>query len=926
MLEFGLFDKTQSFTTKKYNKLFYQLVTNKGKATIAVVTEKGIQVDTDSRYYESPHREILSYIESIKKNQAEEFIYTEDLDAGSIDTNKHQLLIDLLLQSNSIVDKEMLPICASATKCKISINIENTEDNKLNPILYIDSKKTQKNEIIFLTSRHLYNIESKTIFKCNDIAGDIEHLHPFLIKFLPSFSTYYLSLISSYFSEIPLVFKDYKFIKAGNKKAKPALFFEKVDSEQSLHIRFSFVLDGFESSFLDRLSLTKACLIDDDTGSVSVYNILYEDLSFHITKIQKKLDSFLRKNRLEVGYVVDEMRIVIPKPLAILFIEHSIYDLIEKYSIFGMEKLSPYKIKEVKPKLNLSFTPGSGIDFLEGSALVTVEGQEVSIATLLDQYSDNNYVALSDGSKGIIDKDYINKLSRLFKSKSEEKKISFFDLPLISDLIEEKITDEIFKKSWDVFEGFNELRNKSLTKLPIKAKLRDYQKEGVKWLKYLYKNKLGGCLADDMGLGKTIQTIALLSTIYPRQKTPSLILLPKTLLFNWQSELDKFLPTCSYYTYYGKNDDLGEAMKHSVILSTYGRCRNRIEKLKEERFHYIILDESQAIKNIQSNISKAVMLLKGDYRLALSGTPIENNLLELYSLFRFLNPSMFRSAQEFQSLYINPIQKEKDELAAKELRLKIYPFILRRLKRDVLTELPEKTEKVMWTDMSPEQKELYEQRRSYYKKTIKKNISDQGIGKSQMMIFQALTELRQIASVPESKSVQDIRTPKRDLLLEEVSDAIANDHKILIFVNFLQATESISQDLLANNIGHVVMTGATQNRKELVESFQYDSSIKVFISTLKTGSLGLNLVAADMVFIYDPWWNNSVESQAIDRAYRMGQRKTVMCYRFITKDSIEEKILKLQDMKTSMINQLIQADQSNFKSLSENDIEFLLGE
>ena len=404
------------------------------------------------------------------------------------------------------------------------------------------------------------------------------------------------------------------------------------------------------------------------------------------------------------------------------------------------------------------------------------------------------------------------------------------------------------------------------------------------------------------------------------------ILLPKTLLFNWQSEIDKFFPNCSYYIYYGKDDDIKEAKKHSIILSTYGKCRNSIKILKEIQFHYVILDESQSIKNIQSNISKAVMLLKAEHRLALSGTPIENNLLELYALFRFLNPAMFKSAQDFQSLYINPIQKEKDESAAKELRLKIYPFILRRIKRDVLTELPDKIEKVMWVEMSKEQKSLYEQQRIHYQQVIKENISDKGIGKSQMTIFQALTELRQIASVPESKTIQSIRAPKRDLLLDEIKDAIANDHKILIFVNFLQAVESISQDLAENGIEHVAMTGATQNRKTLVDSFQSDPNIKVFIATLKTGSLGLNLVAADMVFIYDPWWNQSVENQAIDRTHRMGQKKTVMCYRFITKDSIEEKILKLQDMKTNMINQLIQADQSNFKSLSEQDIEYLLGE
>ncbi|MFN8576796.1 MAG: DEAD/DEAH box helicase [Candidatus Sericytochromatia bacterium] len=456
--------------------------------------------------------------------------------------------------------------------------------------------------------------------------------------------------------------------------------------------------------------------------------------------------------------------------------------------------------------------------------------------------------------------------------------------------------------------------------------MRTYQEQGFKWLEYLYKNSLGGCLADDMGLGKTLQTITLLSSIYPNEKKSSLIIMPKSLLFNWENELKKFNPKISYYIYYADNKDLKKAQKNNLILTTYTMMRSDIKEFKELNFHYIILDESQNIKNAETQTAKAVMLLNGKHRLALSGTPIENNLGELYSLFRFLNPAMFGSMDDFNDDYLVPIQKENNKDVIHDLKRKIYPFILRRLKKDVLKELPDKVEQTLYVDMTKEQKKLYEERRSFFYNTLRQQINTNGINKSQFFIFQALTELRQIASIPESQSDNKITSPKRELLIENILEVVANGHKVLVFVNYLDAIDLIGEDLEKNGIEFLSMSGQTKDRQALVDKFQNQDKYKVFIMTLKTGGLGLNLTAADFVFIFDPWWNKSAENQAIDRAHRMGQDKTVFSYKIITKRTIEEKILSLQEKKMALFENLISSDNSSIKSFTEEDIEFILGE
>ena len=533
---------------------------------------------------------------------------------------------------------------------------------------------------------------------------------------------------------------------------------------------------------------------------------------------------------------------------------------------------------------------------------------------------------LSDGTSALINKKYIEKLERLFKDNDKKKvKLSFFDLPLVEELIEDKIFSEEMNRTRDFFKGINNIKDYNIEPPKVKAKLREYQEYGYKWLSYLIDNNLGGCLADDMGLGKTLQAISVLTRLHEKKGTKSLVIMPKSLIYNWESEIKKFSPKLKVGIYYGNFRNRDIIKKSSVILTTYGTIRNDIEIIRDYDFDVVILDESQNIKNVNAQTTKAIMLLNAKHRIALSGTPIENNLSELYSLFRFLNPSMFGTMEEFNNFYAIPIQKENDQEAIEELKKKVYPFILRRIKKEVLKDLPDKIEKTMYIEMNPEQKKLYEERRNYYYNMVHSQIKENGLGKTQFFILQALNELRQITSCPEAKSV-GVTSSKREVLINNILDAVENGHKVLVFTNYINSIKNICEDLDKYGVKYLSMSGSTKDRQLLVDKFQKDSKYKVFVMTLKTGGVGLNLTAADTIFIYDPWWNKTVENQAIDRAYRLGQDRTVFSYKLILKDTIEEKILQLQESKIKLLDNLISEDSSTLKTLSEKDIEFILGE
>jgi SNF2 family DNA or RNA helicase len=889
--------------------------------SIATTNEKGVPIEPDYRAFSGVKREILRQLSTIAEQDS--FMIEWGSQESTVWLAEHSHLLWQLRYCDNVINAQKKKVNFSEEKGHLRLLLtelnENSDTLQATPQLVVAENIYEK----------IYPI-TDTFVCSNQTIYEVETTGTYFLKIPSLQATFsqidldkYLTLVFSLFENIEVVYDDYKVLHHKEPITPiPCVIFEKIDEHKSLFLRVSQHIEGFEAEFLEQYDISRIASISSIDSTIHVRNLDYKNMADLLDRIVAMVNS-LEKGKKKPTYAIDDNLLVLPAELSENFIKTYMHEILTNYAVFGAEKLSAYKIKAVSPKLKINV--GSGIDFLEADASIQIEEQKFSIFDIINQYRKKRYIQLNDGTQALLQEKYIQRLERLFKKDKEKVKISFFDLPEIEELIEEKVSGEAFKRSRELFEGFNQLKKKKIKLPKVNAQLRPYQEEGYRWLSYLQENNMGGCLADDMGLGKTLQTITLLSNFYPQTEEPTLIVMPKSLLFNWANELKRFNPQITHYTYYANDRDLDIAYSHNLILTTYATLRNDIEKIKELPFFYCILDESQNIKNLQSQSNKAVMLVQAKHKLALSGTPIENNLTELYALFRFINPAMFGSAEDFNNHYTVPIQLHNDKDAALALRKKIYPFVLRRLKKDVLKDLPDKVEQIMYVDLSPEQAKLYEQRRQHYKVFLDSQIAKQGIEKAQFYVFQALMELRQIASVPETQSDGKITASKRELLLEQIMESVANKHKVLVFVNFLQAIESIGEDLTSAGISYVSMSGATQNRQELVKRFQESTDCNVFILTLKTGGTGLNLTAADTVFIYDPWWNIAAENQAIDRSHRIGQKNTVFSYKLIAKGTIEEKILQLQEQKRELFDNLIGSDSASIKSLSSEDIDFMLG-
>ncbi len=901
--------------------LRFRLISLDEGVCLKIVDSAGKEVDPGYEFYSGIERNILKEINRIRELNA----FSIDWDTKPSDNRFYiggnDYLISLLLESDRLINAEGKKIQAAKGNARVKLSIKEEKNQfKTNIGLWHGQKEIKK--IFPLTETHL--LSGRTVYSVAPLGKAFNALAMFETKINKGLLEQYLTLFFSNLTNIEISYSGYTLKSGTPKTTRPALIFESVSPDQSLHMRVSATYPGFSPDFFDNFDIDRLISINDLEKTITSSPLVQGDIASCFREITALLKKHARSLKQNKDIYVQDNFIIVESELAMRFITRELTGLISKYTILGAEKLKNYKIKYVQPRMNLQLS--HGIDFLEGDATIELEGETFSINDILKQYRKNSYISLSDGSSAIINPDYMDKLNRIFKKQTSGVKVSFFDLPIVEELIGEKVAKQAFNQSREIFLGFNKLKN-SKKRIPfLNATLRGYQKQGFRWASYLYKHKLGGCFADDMGLGKTIQTIALLLSIYPAEKKSSLIIMPKTLLFNWENELKLFAPALSYSIYYGPSRDIKESLTKNIILTTYALVRNDIEKLKEENFHMIVLDESQNIKNIKSKTSRAIMLLESEHRLALSGTPIENNLGELYSLFRFLNPSMFGTIGDFTKNYLNPIQKNDDKTVVKELRKKIYPFILRRLKTEVLKDLPEKMEQTLFVDMTNKQTELYHQRRKMYRDAIKQQIKSKGIGKSQFFILQALGELRQIASIPELKSDNRIISPKREILIDHVMDAVAGKHKVLVFANYLLSLDCISRDMNKQGIEHLIMTGATRDRRSIVDRFQTDDNCMALLMTLKTGGLGLNLTEAEYVFLFDPWWNIAAENQAIDRAHRIGQKNTVFSYRLIARNSIEEKILQLQAKKKALFDSLIASDSASIKQMDEEDIDYVLGE
>ncbi|WP_295770077.1 DEAD/DEAH box helicase [uncultured Mucilaginibacter sp.] len=541
---------------------------------------------------------------------------------------------------------------------------------------------------------------------------------------------------------------------------------------------------------------------------------------------------------------------------------------------------------------------------------------------------------LPSGEIAVIPEEWFAQYGNLlnFTEGNKDLKLRKHHIGLINDLAEGDLASITINRKLQKLTDFEELEDVA-PPVNFAGSLRPYQQAGYNWFHFLKDYHFGGCLADDMGLGKTIQTLALLQKNKEDAAAigatcTSLLIMPTSLIYNWVNEAARFTPTLRMMVHTGafryKSPDVFG--KYDVVVTTYGISRIDVELFKAFFFDYIILDESQNIKNPSSKSYQAVKQLKSRHKLILSGTPVENTVNDLWTQMSFINPGLLGNQQFFLNEFVTPIEKKKDEEKAHRLQALIKPFVLRRTKEQVATELPPKTEQLFYCKMTDEQSTVYEKIKSEYRNELLQSLEDGTFAQTQIQVLQGLIKLRQIANHPSMiDESYEGDSGKFEDVVHTLSNVLDGGHKVLIFSQFVKQLNIYRQYFDQKNIKYTYLDGSTQNRGEVVKKFQQDAKTQIFLISIKAGGVGLNLTEADYVFILDPWWNPAVEQQAIDRTHRIGQTKNVFIYKFITKDTVEEKILALQQRKLTVARSLITTEESFIKSLSADDIREILG-
>ena len=598
--------------------------------------------------------------------------------------------------------------------------------------------------------------------------------------------------------------------------------------------------------------------------------------------------------------------------------------------IYGINDLRKIKYNPNRPLTN--FSVKSGIDWFDMDVQVSFGEQAASLKDIRKALmKKQNYVKLDDDSWGVLPGQWLEQWARMVKLGKVEDgrlRINKFHFQLIDQLYEqldEPIAEEITEKK-RLLRSFESVEEVDIPE-GVQGELRNYQRAGLSWLAFLHRFKWGGILADDMGLGKTLQMLSFFRYLQSQnnQDPPVfLVVAPTTLLFNWESEIQKFTPGTRHIVHWGQQRKTGseEWKDYDIVLTTYGTLTRDIEWMKDFQFAAAVLDESQAIKNPSSLRFKAVNLIKADYRFTLTGTPIENNTMELYAQMQFVNPGLLGSQNFFKKEYAEPIDKNNDEQKTNELRKLIKPFLLRRTKEKVAKELPPKTEMPLYCEMEPEQRNVYEAFKNEYKRQVISKLEDAGVEKAKFHVLDALMKLRQICDSPAILNTEE-DYGDHSIKLKELMRHIlekTGKHKVLVFSQFVTMLRLVTRELDREEIHYSYLDGSTRDRQQAVQTFQEDDRCRVMVVSLKAGGLGLNLTEADYIYLIDPWWNPAVEQQAIDRTHRIGQDKQIFAYRMICKDTVEEKILRLQDKKKSLAADLITAEQSFVKKLTEEDI------
>lgn len=608
----------------------------------------------------------------------------------------------------------------------------------------------------------------------------------------------------------------------------------------------------------------------------------------------------------------------------------------EGITVLGFNELEGNKLNGHKAKINIKVL--TGINWFNAKIDIRFGQQKATLQQVYKSLRNHNkYIQLDDGTKGILPaewlekfRDYFNNAEIIDESTIRIDKINF---SLVEKLYEDAAVDA------DVMEEVQWYRDKlqnlhTAQEVPVPAALqgtlRPYQKAGLNWLNLLDELNFGGCLADDMGLGKSIQVIAFILAQRNKVKVnTNLLVVPSTLIFNWQEEVARFAPSINIRTIHGagRTKSTEGFEQYEIILTSYGTLLSDIEFLKDYVFNYIFLDESQNIKNPETQRYKAVRLLQSRNKIAITGTPIENNTFDLFSQLSFACPGLLGNKQYFRDVYAVPIDIFKNSKRALELHHKVKPFILRRTKQEVATELPEKTEMVLLCEMDEAQRKLYD----VYEKEFREYISattNETLKKSPMNVLKGLTKLRQICDSPALLAEDDLTghsSAKINTLIEQI-ETKSPQHKILVFSQFVAMLELIEKELVRRDIGFEKLTGSTRNRGAVIDAFQQNPGKRVFLISLKAGGTGLNLTEADYVYLVDPWWNPAVENQAIGRAHRIGQDKKVIAIRLICPGTVEEKIMKMQATKRSLADDLIKSGSSLLNTLSKEELLELLGD
>ncbi|MBA3957822.1 MAG: DEAD/DEAH box helicase [Parachlamydiaceae bacterium] len=586
-------------------------------------------------------------------------------------------------------------------------------------------------------------------------------------------------------------------------------------------------------------------------------------------------------------------------------------------------------VRYTSSSLALSSTPQS----IQVRGKITFETFETDLTYVSGAFNrKERFVQLGSGVTGLVPDHWetasLNQMMEEGELVSGSLQIPRRQIGTLADLFESPIPLKLDASLTDLKERLNSFQ-KIQTAQPgkkFRGELRPYQQEGLNWLNFLYDFSFHGILADDMGLGKTVQVLAFLSTL--QKEAPHLIVVPTSLLFNWQREIEKFLPGTTVYLHHGqqRQKDATTLDSYDIILTSYTTLRLDLSLFSSHSFQCVILEEAQAIKNAHTQIAQAVSQLQARFRLSITGTPIENHLQELWAHFNFLMPGLFGNENTFLA-DLNAGASDKRYL--QRIRRQIRPFILRRKKEEVAKDLPERIEQVVWVEMTPAQRQIYDSFLAGVRGNLFRKIDSDGVSKHRLEILEAILRLRQICCHPLLVSAQLdpsqlIESAKFDLLLEDIEVAIEEGRKMLVYSQFTSMLRLIAKALQERQVPYAYLDGSTVNREKVVESFQSDATIPVFLISLKAGGVGLNLTAADYVFLFDPWWNEAAENQAINRAHRIGRTDTVIAKRYVALESIEEKIMKLKESKRGLVDSLF-TDELAHASLTEQDLLFLLG-